>query len=212
VTRTLYLVRRRGLRLFGSERVCRPMIFDETLNTPDDKPRTVPVAAFATAEEAAQRARELDRECRRLRNPFWAGNAYRVVTNLGEDDFLARLAALGVAGPPARWWKSGKFDARDWHPWWERNAHDWPEDVFHAVWDLLDRAALRRGRGRTGGGAVVTDAHRAGTSTRRGWYCCSGGRAGAPGTNGMAGMSSTLPPSSFTAARSAFTWACSAVT
>jgi hypothetical protein len=137
VIHTLYLVRRRGLHLLSDVSVSLPLVFEETLNRADDTPRTVPVAAFATVEEAECRARDLEREGRRLRNPFWAGHWGMWRNSRSEDDFLSSLTALGIVDLPKAARRSNHL-TRNWYVWWEQNADEWPDEVFQAVWDLLD--------------------------------------------------------------------------
>jgi hypothetical protein len=132
LVRKTFLVRRLGWK------VCDAVWHRDTLNTPTDDPRTVPVAAFADRSAAEARARHLDREARRLCNPFWSGNRVEWKTSLGESEFLSRLARLGIVPPPSSRPRAGS-PAYDWWPWWEQHAHGWPEELFHAVWDLFDK-------------------------------------------------------------------------
>jgi hypothetical protein len=138
VVRRMYLVRRLGWKVYGYKGY-PPTCFRDMLNTPTDDPRTTPVAAFTDRAAAEARARELERAARRLLSPFWSGNAVRVRTSLTEEEFLARLKALGVPPAPVEQAKQGQPPSRNWWAWWEPHAHDWPDDVFHAVWDLFDK-------------------------------------------------------------------------
>jgi hypothetical protein len=109
----------------------------DTIDTPHDGRRFVPVAAFADRPAAAARARELELDAARLFNPFCLLGPLSVLTSLPEIDFRPRLDELAGPLPDAPLDADGR--TRHWRPWWDEHAPAWPDELLAEVWDLFDR-------------------------------------------------------------------------
>lgn len=101
---------------------------------PLEEPLEKPIQVFRNREKAEAVARALEIKARaNWDSPFMFNEGLTNMTSLSEDEFWAKVEALGVARPRLRagqrywfgfdWWASSKFKP----------------DVAHAIWDLFDK-------------------------------------------------------------------------
>ena len=97
---------------------------------------TDPDRVFATKATAQAHADLLNRELRRLLNPFDDRNAADLLEG-GEKALLALVQRLRLSAPPKRVLSMTLYT--DWRAWWDGYYFDMTDAQRDAIWDALDK-------------------------------------------------------------------------
>ncbi|MEO2088937.1 MAG: hypothetical protein ABGY75_05495 [Gemmataceae bacterium] len=127
-TRNQFLVARVVVRYSSHNRW-----FPDHLDRADDACRLVPVCVCSTREQAGDESRSREVKDRRFLNPFRRGpGSLNWLTSLSATEFRTRVQHLGVHVPPPD-------KATAMIEWWDEAVRPLSDEVYNAVWELLDK-------------------------------------------------------------------------
>jgi hypothetical protein len=137
MTRKAYLVARAGIRVRGESSHITWWV--DMVDSPDDFVRLQPQALFLDREAAEAELQIRLLQTQRHLNPFLNVPDLRWHTSLTVDEFVARIAALGVTPPRLKDGKITGYGQHGWAGWWAEVVSVLPDNTFRVVWNLLDR-------------------------------------------------------------------------
>jgi hypothetical protein len=98
-----------------------------------------PVASFSRREDADALRDQLERETRaQVAVPFRLGEEYSDLSSLADEEFCARVQALGLTPPEAHHPYDESYTRRYWAAWYDALAGTLTSEQKAGLWALLD--------------------------------------------------------------------------